>query len=906
MAKKAQLRVHKLAKELGISSKDVIAKCEAEGIPGIENHLSPVSIGLAATIREWFSKVEDADEEESTTAVETAEKVDLEEARKKAEAEKKRRGTRRRSTAATKAKSETTDESKKEEVKLEQARVEAAIKAQQAEAQARADVVGDDSASDETDSNTGSSQGETSNAAARPNVPDRPDVIAPAGPRVAPEKTKLAGPKVVRIEKPDPVAPPRRQREGGPPGSAPATPGGPSVGRSSPGGGGVRNTRRRDQSRGSSGAGAKNRGLGEVTPFDWRQQDYADRERRLQKSEGFLNRVRRDVRKKDVPTGEKAKTLKQTGGSATIQSPVVLKELSAITGVKVNDIVRRLVKKGQPLMTGDGIIADELAMELMIDWGIELEVLPEITAEMAIEEAAKNREMADARPCSPVVTILGHVDHGKTSLLDAIRDANVADGEAGGITQATSAFRVGVEVGSEERSITFIDTPGHEAFTEMRARGAEVTDVVILVVAADDGVMPQTVESINHAKAAGVPIVVALNKIDKAEATDGNIQRILGQLAENGLNPVEWGGEIEVVRVSAINRTNLDGLLEIVDLQAQVLELQADYAGFAEGTVLEAQVEEGRGPVARLIVQQGQINKGDFIVVGRACGRVRDIVNDRGERVNQAGPGDPIAISGIDELPDSGDNFYCVKNLKQAEAAAEERRQAERERNLAGEKVTLDNIFNVLAEQKKAELPIIVKGDVFGSIETLKGQLGKIGSEEVKVTIKHSAVGGINDSDVTLAEATGAIIIGFNVTASGKARKQAEAKGVDIRYYDVIYELIDDVKRAAEGLLDPELKLEVLGQAEVRAVFRITKVGMVAGCYVTSGSIRRNAQIRVTRDDIVIEKDRRLNQLKRFKEDAKEVASGNECGMLIDGYDDIKEGDVLECYLTQEVRRTLD
>ncbi len=911
MAKKAQLRVHKLAKELGISSKDVIAKCEAEGIPGIENHLSPVSIGLAATIREWFSKAESA--EESTTAVETAEKVDLEEARKKAEAEKKRRGTRRRSTTP-KAKSEASDEAKKEEATLEQARVEAAIKAQQAEAQARADVTGDASTSGDSDHQSGSPDGDGENpdvVVPRPNVPDRPDVISPAGPRVAPEKTKLSGPKVVRIEKPDPVAPPRRQRDGAGPGSAPAAHGGPPAGRSTPGGGGgggggVRNTRRRDQSRGGSGAGAKNRGLGEVTPFDWRQQDYADREQRLQKSEGFLNRVRRDVRKKDVPTGEKAKTLKQTGGSASIQSPVVLKELSAITGVKVNDIVRRLVKKGEPLMTGDGIIADDLAMELMIDWGIELEVLPEITAEMAIEEAAKNREMADARPRSPVVTILGHVDHGKTSLLDAIRDANVADGEAGGITQATSAFRVGVQVGAEERSITFIDTPGHEAFTEMRARGAEVTDVVILVVAADDGVMPQTVESINHAKAAGVPIVVALNKIDKAEATDGNIQRILGQLAENGLNPVEWGGEIEVVRVSAINRTNLDGLLEIVDLQAQVLELQADYAGFAEGTVLEAQVEEGRGPVARLIVQQGQIKKGDFIVVGRACGRVRDILNDRGERVSEAGPGDPIAISGIDELPDSGDNFYCVKNLKQAEAAAEERRRSERERNLAGEKVTLDNIFNVLAEQKKAELPIIVKGDVFGSIETLKAQLGKIGSEEVKVTIKHSAVGGINDSDVTLAEATGAIIIGFNVTASGKARKQAESKGVDIRYYDVIYELIDDVKRAAEGLLDPELKLEVLGQAEVRAVFRISKVGMVAGCYVTSGSIRRNAQIRVTRDDIVIEKDRRLNQLKRFKEDAKEVASGNECGMLIDGYDDIKEGDVLECYLTQEVRRTLD
>ena len=908
MAKKAQLRVHKLAKELGISSRDVIAKCEAEAIPGIENHLSPISVGLAATIREWFSKVPEA--QDSTTAVETAEKVDLEEARKNAEAEKKRRGTRRR-TVPAKVKTEVSEEAKTEEVKVDQARVEAAIKAQQAEAQARADAGGGAQSNESRESSGGSGGGNAdgtgfTGAVAQPNVPDRPDVITPAGPRVTPEKTKLAGPKVVRIEKPDPVAPPRRQREASGPGAGPGSHGGPSTGRPSPGGGGVRNTRRRDQSRGGTGAGAKSRGLGEVTPFDWRQQDFADRQQRLQKSEGFLNRVRRDVRKKDVPTGERAKTLKQTGGSVSIQSPVVLKDLSAITGVRVNDIVRRLVKKGQPLMTGDGIIADDLAMELMIDWGIELEVLPEITAEMAIEDAAKNREMIDPRPSSPVVTILGHVDHGKTSLLDAIRDANVADGEAGGITQATSAFRVGVQVGAEQRSITFIDTPGHEAFTEMRARGAEVTDVVILVVAADDGVMPQTVESINHAKAAGVPIVVALNKIDKAQATDGNIQRILGQLAENGLNPVEWGGEVEVVRVSAINRTNLDGLLEIVDLQAQLLELQADYAGFAEGTVLEAQVEEGRGPVARLIVQQGQMKKGDFIVVGRACGRIRDIVNDRGERVNEAGPGDPIAISGLDELPDSGDNFYCVKNIKQAEAAAGERRLSERERNLAGEKVTLDNIFSVLAEQKKAELPIILKGDVFGSIETLKGQLGKIGSEEVKVTVKHSAVGGINDSDVALAEATGAIIIGFNVTASGKARKQAEAKGVDIRYYDVIYELIDDVKRAAEGLLDPELKLEILGQAEVRAVFRITKVGMVAGCYVTSGSIRRNAQIRVTRNGIVIENDRRLNQLKRFKEDAKEVASGNECGMLIDGYDDIKEGDVLECYLTQEVRRTLD
>ena len=540
-----------------------------------------------------------------------------------------------------------------------------------------------------------------------------------------------------------------------------------------------------------------------------------------------------------------------------------------------------------------------------MEYDIELQVEEAKSAAELIEERFAARDRGDERPRSPIVTILGHVDHGKTSLLDRIRHANVAAGEAGGITQATSAFQVPVHAGDRERLVTFIDTPGHEAFTAMRARGAQVTDVVVLVVAADDGVMPQTEESISHAKAAGVPIVVALNKIDKAEATDANIQRILGQLAERELNPTEWGGEIEVVRTSAINGDGIQELLDILDYQADLLELKADFAGHAEGTVLEAQVEEGRGAVARMLVQEGMLNKGDFIVTGRGFGRVRDIVNDHGKRTEEAGPSTPVAISGIDELPDAGDRFFVVPSLREAEGAAEERRRIERERELAAPKVTLDNIFDHMQEGTKKDLPLVVKGDVQGSVETLKVVLGRIGSDEVKVSVKHSAVGGINESDVTLAEATGAIVIGFNVTTTPKARQLAETKGVDIRLYDVIYDITDDVSKAAAGLLDPELKLEVLGHAEVREVFKITKVGAIAGCYVTDGTVERNAQIRVTRDGIVVENDRRLEQLKRFKDDVKDVKSGMECGMKIDGYDDIKQGDVLECYKTIAVARTL-
>jgi len=594
----------------------------------------------------------------------------------------------------------------------------------------------------------------------------------------------------------------------------------------------------------------------------------------------------------------------QRGGKVTIAEPFTIKDLSAATGVKGAEIVKKLFMQGVMASINSGI-ETEKAQEIMLDYDIELEVTQAKSAEQEVTESFETRERVSVRPRGPVVTILGHVDHGKTSLLDKIRKANVAEGEAGGITQATSAFRVPVEVGGEDRQVVFIDTPGHEAFTSMRARGANVTDIVVLVVAADDGVMPQTVESINHAKASGVPIVVALNKIDKPEATDANIQRILGQLAENELNPTDWGGETEVVRTSAVKNEGITDLLEILDLQAQVLELEADFGGPAQGTVIESKPIEGRGSVANVLLQEGKLSVGDFIVMGRAFGRVRDITDDRGQRLKTAEPPMPVQISGIDELPDAGDKFFCVESLKKAEQAAEQRREKERQEQLAQPKMTLDRMFTQMAEKELKEILVVLKADVQGSVDVLKHEIEKVSGDEVKVRVLHAAVGGITESDVILAEASRAVIVGFNVIPSGKARKSAEAKGIEIRQYQVIYDIVEDMKRAAEGLLEPELRQEILGHAEVRQVFRISRVGAIAGCYVTDGTVERDALIRVTRGDIVIENDRRLEQLKRFKDDAKEVRSGMECGMKIVGYNDIKEGDILECYKQVEVKRTL-
>ena len=540
-----------------------------------------------------------------------------------------------------------------------------------------------------------------------------------------------------------------------------------------------------------------------------------------------------------------------------------------------------------------------------MDFDIDLEVVAARTAEETVSAEFEDREAKDLRPRGPVVTILGHVDHGKTSLLDKIRNANVAAGEAGGITQRTSAFRVETQVAGEKKHVVFLDTPGHEAFTSMRARGAKMTDVVVLVVSAPEGVMPQTIESINHAKAAKVPIVVALNKIDRPDATEAQIQKTLRQLADAGLNPVEWGGQTEVVQTSAITGKGIPELLETLDYQAQLLDLKADFGGPARGTVIEAKTEEGRGAVANILVQDGKLEVGDFIVAGRAFGRVRDITDDRGTKTKEVAPPFPVQISGLDEVPDAGDKFYIVDSLKKAQEAAEQRRHRERETQLAQPKVTLDSLFTQMADKDLKEILVVLKAAEQGTVDVLKGEIEKVRTAEVKVRVLHAAVGGITESDVLLADASKAVIIGFNVIPSGKARQLAEAKGVEIRTYQVIYDITDDIKKAAEGLLAPELRQEILGHAEVRKVFKITKVGTIAGCYVTDGIVERDALIRVTRDGIVVENDRKLEQLKRVKDDAKEVRAGMECGMKIVGYDDIKEGDVLECYKQVEVKRTL-
>lgn len=921
-------RVFEIAKELGVKSKAVVEKCHHEGIPDslIKNHMSTVSAGLEATIREWFSADEGAGG--TATAVETTEKVDLEEV--KAPPRARRAKAMPKDTDSADAGDAAPESGDAGTTATEPAKPADTTPPPPPAKAAPAPMPGGLSSTPPAAEEVAQSPSKAAPAAAsaepaaaprmsRPpqrapisppqmNVPERPKTVTPAGPRLEDlkkDKVQLSGPKVVRVEAPERIEPPRPRRGPRPGGGGfggpmdmPAGGGGGGAG-----GGDSRSPRRGAGDRRTKGDGTPSRRRGDAGGGGggWSEQDLAERAARLNKSGGYLKQRRQQMRRDQM---DRPQTPAEKGGKVSINAPFTIKELSAATGVKGADIVKQLFMQGTMASINSGIEVEK-AQEIMIEWDIELEVSEAKSAEQAVSESFEAREMVDEQPRGPVVTILGHVDHGKTSLLDKIRNANVASGEAGGITQATSAFRVPLTIGDEDRVVVFIDTPGHEAFTSMRARGANVTDIVVLVVAADDGVMPQTIESINHAKAAGVPIVVALNKIDKPEATDSNIQRILGQLAEHGLNPVDWGGETEVVRVSALKNQGIQDLLEILDLQSQVLELTADFAGPARGTVIEARPQEGRGSVANVLLLEGELKVGDFIVAGRAFGRVRDMTNDRGKRMKVASPPMPVQISGIDQLPDAGDKFYIVDSLKKAEQAALQRRQAERQEQLAQPKMTLDRMFGQLAEKELKEILVVIKADVQGSIDVLKNEVEKVSGEEVKVRVLHAAVGGITESDVILADASRAVIVGFNVIPSGKARSTAEQKGVEIRPYKVIYDIVDDMRKAAEGLLEPDTKMEILGHAEVRQVFKVSKVGTIAGCYVTDGVVQRDAYIRVTRNDIVIENDRRLEQLKRFKDDAKEVRANMECGMKIVGYDDIKEGDILECYRTVEVKRTL-
>ena len=581
----------------------------------------------------------------------------------------------------------------------------------------------------------------------------------------------------------------------------------------------------------------------------------------------------------------------------TLPETITIQELSQRMAERSVDVIKYLMKEGQMMKPGDIIDAD-LAELIAGEFGHTVKRVSESDVEEGIFNVEDEKADMVARP--PIVTIMGHVDHGKTSLLDAIRHANVVAGEAGGITQHIGAY----QVEQNGQKITFIDTPGHAAFTAMRARGAQATDIAILVVAADDSVMPQTIESINHAKAAGVPMIVAINKIDKPEA-DAN--KVRTELLQHEVFVESMGGEVLDVEVSATKGTNLDRLLEAILLQAEILDLKANANRTAEGMVVEAELDRGRGSVATVLVQKGTLHPGDIIVAGDEWGRVRALVDDRGEHVKEATPSTPVEVLGLQGPPQAGDRFAVVENEFRAREISEYRQRLAREKAVArqaGSRGSLEQMMTQLQDSGLKEFPLVIKGDVQGSIEAIAGALDKLGTDEVRARLVHSGAGAITESDVSLAEASNAAIIGFNVRANKQARDAAERAGIEIRYYNIIYDLVDDVKAAMSGLLSPERRETFLGYAEILEVFNITKVGKVAGCRVTEGKVERGSGVRLLRDNVVIHEGK-LKTLKRFKDEVGEVNGGQECGMAFENYEDIRVGDQIECFRVEHVTRTL-
>ena len=607
---------------------------------------------------------------------------------------------------------------------------------------------------------------------------------------------------------------------------------------------------------------------------------------------------RRDDRSKHVHHSTPGEITKPRRKSVKVTPRTTVKEFAELIGQRPADIVRKLMEMGLMLTFNQPMNLDAAPI-LGEESGVKIDVTLEKAAEDLLHDVVETGVDERPEPRPPVVTIMGHVDHGKTSLLDAIRQTRVAEGEAGGITQHIGAYTV--SVGGKQ--VTFLDTPGHEAFTAMRARGAKVTDLVILVVAADDGVMPQTIEAIHHAKAAGVPLIVAVNKIDKPGA---NPDRVRNVLAEHGLISEAWGGDTIMVEVSAKQKTGLDTLLEMILLQSEVLELKANPHRQAKGTVIEAKIERGRGPVATVLVQSGTLRVGDVYVVGAFSGRVRALVDDRGAKTQRAGPSSPVEVIGLPGVPSAGDVFQVVSDEGIAREIAEQRAQKQRAAELANSaKVSLDDLFAKIQEGSVKELAIVIKADVQGSSEALAGAVEKLPTEAVKLRVIHNGVGGITESDVLLAAASRAIIIGFNVRPEPKAAALAEQQGVDVRLYTIIYDAIADIKAAMEGLLEPTLKERMLGRAEVRQIFTIPKAGTVAGSYVIDGTISRaSAGVRVIRDHVVVYEGK-LASLRRFKDDVREVQQGYECGMSLENFNDVKAGDIIEAYAIDKVATKL-
>jgi translation initiation factor IF-2 len=582
-----------------------------------------------------------------------------------------------------------------------------------------------------------------------------------------------------------------------------------------------------------------------------------------------------------------------------IPEAINIQELANRMSERAVDVIRLLMKQGAMHKITDVIDADT-AQLIAEEMGHTVKRVAASDVEEGLFDAVD--DSTDTEPRSPVVTVMGHVDHGKTSLLDALRHANVVSGEAGGITQHIGAYQVtSPESG---KKITFIDTPGHAAFTAMRARGAKVTDIVILVVAADDGVMPQTIEAINHAKAAKVPMIIAINKIDKPDAKP---ERVRTELLQHEVQVESFGGDVVDVEVSAKNKTNLDKLLEMIALQAELLDLKTNASRPAEGTVIEAKLDRGRGPVATVLVQRGTLRVGDIIVAGAEMGRVRALINDQGDNIDEAGPSVPVEVLGFNGPPEAGDRLAVVENEARARQVTSYRAHQKRENaaaSISGMRGSLEQMMSQLKTSGRKEFPLIVKADVQGSLEAILGSLEKLGTDEVTARILHAGVGGISESDVTLAEGFNAAIIGFSVRANKEAAAAAKRNGIEIRYYNIIYDLVDDIKKAMSGLLAPTLRETMLGNAQILEVFNISKVGKVAGCRVTDGTVERGANVRLIRDNVVVHEGK-LSTLKRFKDEVKEVQSGQECGMAFENYGDMRVGDVIECYRVETIQRSL-
>ncbi|HUW82862.1 MAG TPA: translation initiation factor IF-2 [Phycisphaerae bacterium] len=903
-------RVHQLAKELGVSSKAILEKCKAEDVL-VKNHMSTLSAGLEATIREWFSEGTHA------TTVETADRVDLTKVRRK-----------KKATAPTRCKKAAEpdkDEATPTEAPLEKPAAEepaAPVLAEEAppvavEVEAPPAEAAPPPAEAPAPAETELPQRAAAKAPAPEAKPAEPEQaepepaesepVTPVGPQNIPAPAVLQGPRVVRIEQPERFVerrPPRRP--------APSVPEigeaiDPTSGKPSTRQGKAR-TGRRDVEGPAEGRGrgkprvhprrsARASGVGNGVK-EWRDQDLIEREERLAAATGGAMRHRRVTQARRAAT---APTLAMPGrkGKAIVTEPVTVREFCEATGIGQARVMPKLMEHGV-FATVNQTIESDVAELIALDFGVELDIVKPLSATDALMEEYQRIERKNSQTRPPVVTLMGHVDHGKTSLLDRIRRTAVVEGEAGGITQHIGAYVV--ERG--EVRVTFIDTPGHEAFTAMRARGARMTDIVVLVVAAGDGVMPQTIEAINHARAAEVPILVALNKIDLPGL---DINRVYSQLSEHNLVPQEWGGDVDVIKTSATTGEGVDQLLEHLHTMAELMELRADATVPALGVVVEASMAAGRGAVATLLIQDGTLREGDVLVAGPASGRLRDLRDDRGRRVKQAGPSVPVAVSGLDVLPEAGDKWYRLDNLKRAKVVAQERRQQLRQESLTAT-AKPKTLADLVAQQEAGEVPelnVIVRADVQGSVDVIRQQLGDLPSEDVRLRILHVGVGAITEGDVVLAQASSAVVVGFGVVAEDRARQLADNLGVQIRLYQVIYELMEDVRQALEGMLAPEQRIETRGRAEVREIFNISRVGTIAGCMVSDGLVARNFRVRIVRDGRIVRDNAEIGSLKRFKDDAREVRTGFECGIKVAGFDDVKPGDVIEAYEVVEHARSL-